>query len=57
MNTYLDFEKPIESLDARIFELKSKKVWVHTCSLDHQYALKNYISRGMSVFKSEVFTN
>ena len=23
MNTYLDFEKPIESLDARIFELKS----------------------------------
>ena len=23
MNTYLDFEKPIESLDSRILELKS----------------------------------
>ena len=39
------------------FQNNPKRVWVHTCSLDHQYALKNYISRGMSVFKSEVFTN
>jgi len=31
-----------------------KKVWVHTCSLDHKYALKNYLSRGMKVFKSEI---
>ena len=32
---------------------KPKRVWVHTCSLDHKNALKNYISRGMKVFKTE----
>ena len=32
---------------------KSKRVWVHTCSLDHKNALKNYISRGMEIFKEE----
>ena len=31
-----------------------KRVWVHTCSLDHKHALKNYISRGMKIFKSEL---
>ena len=30
-----------------------KRVWVHTCSLDHKNALKNYISRGMKIFKKE----
>ena len=35
------------------FSDKIKRVWVHTCSLDHKNALKNYISRGMKVFKSE----
>ena len=33
-----------------------KRVWVHTCSLDHENALKNYISRGMKVFKKETIT-
>ncbi len=32
---------------------KPKRVWVHTCSLDHQNALKNYISRGMKIYKKE----
>ena len=32
---------------------KPKRVWVHTCSLDHKNALNNYISRGMKVFKTE----
>ena len=36
------------------FLLKSKRVWVHTCSLDHENALKNYLSRGMTVFKSKI---
>ena len=36
------------------FLLNSKRVWVHTCSLDHKNALKNYLSRGMTVFKSEI---
>ena len=31
-----------------------KRVWVHTCSLDHKNALKNYLSRGMTIFKSEI---
>ena len=31
----------------------SERVWVHTCSLDHKNALRNYISRGMKVFKTE----
>ena len=35
------------------FNSKVNKVWVHTCSLDHKNALKNYIARGMKIFKSE----
>ena len=35
------------------FKNGSKRVWVHTCSLDHKHALDNYLSRGMKVFKSE----
>ena len=35
------------------FNNKVKRVWVHTCSLDHKNALKNYIARGMKIFKSE----
>ena len=35
------------------FEKKSKRVWVHTCSLDHKHALSNYISRGMKIFQTD----
>ena len=35
------------------FEKKIKRVWLHTCTLDHPNALKNYIARGMRVFKKE----
>ena len=35
------------------FQKNTKRVWVHTCSLDHKNALKNYISRGMKIFKKE----
>ena len=31
----------------------SNRVWVHTCSLDHKDAIKNYLARGMVVFKEE----
>ncbi len=31
----------------------SKRVWVHTCTLDHKNAIKNYLSRGMKIFKEE----
>ena len=35
------------------FSFNPKRVWVHTCSLDHQNALSNYLSRGMKIFKKE----
>ena len=35
---------------------KVKRVWVHTCSLDHKNALNNYVARGMKVFKKETIT-
>ena len=38
------------------FLKKIKRVWVHTCSLDHKNALNNYISRGMKVFKRETIS-
>ena len=36
------------------FDNKINRVWVHTCSLDHKNALSNYISRGMTIFKTEI---
>ena len=36
------------------FVMGANRVWVHTCSLDHKHALKNYLSRGMQIFKSEI---
>ncbi len=38
------------------FSDKTKRVWVHTCSLDHKNALRNYLSRGMKVFKKETIS-
>ena len=37
----------------RSFNFGVNRVWVHTCSLDHRHALKNYKSRGMKIFKTE----
>ena len=34
-------------------EEKISRVWVHTCSLDHQNALKNYKSRNFKIFREE----
>ncbi|MDB9738788.1 GNAT family N-acetyltransferase [Candidatus Pelagibacter sp.] len=38
------------------FNMGCERVWLHTCSLDHENALKNYLSRGMKIFKSETLT-
>ena len=35
------------------FEKKIKRIWVHTCSLDHKNAILNYQARGMNIFKTE----
>ncbi|MEK6248245.1 MAG: GNAT family N-acetyltransferase [Planctomycetales bacterium] len=32
----------------------TRRLWVHTCTKDHQYALDNYCKRGFEVYKSEV---
>lgn len=32
----------------------AKRVWVHTCTLDHPYALQNYQARGLRVFAEKV---
>ena len=38
------------------FILGATRVWVHTCSLDHQNALKNYLSRGMKIYNTETIS-
>ena len=38
------------------FKFNPRRVWVHTCSLDHKNALMNYIARGMRIFKKETIT-
>ena len=35
------------------FKDDAKRVWVHTCTFDHKNAIKNYLSRGMKIFKEE----
>ena len=35
------------------FSYKVKRVWVHTCSLDHKNALNNYLARGMKIYNTE----
>ena len=36
------------------FKNKINRTWVHTCTLDHKNALKNYMRRGMKIFKTEI---
>jgi GNAT superfamily N-acetyltransferase len=38
---------------ARAWEWNARRVWVHTCSLDHPAALANYEARGMTVYQIE----
>ena len=35
------------------FSRDIERLWVHTCSLDHKYALNNYLSKGLKIFKKE----
>ena len=49
LGSYLLSEAIKESFKANIY-----RVWVHTCTLDHKNALKNYVSRGMKIFKTEI---
>lgn len=38
---------------ARAWDMGAVRVWVHTCTLDHPQARKNYQARGFAVFKIE----
>ena len=38
------------------FSFKIKRLWVHTCSLDHKNALNNYLSRGMKIYNTETIS-
>lgn len=35
-------------------DCNAKRVWVHTCSLDHPNALNNYQSCGLTIYREEV---
>jgi len=37
----------------KAWSLGGKRIWLHTCSLDHPSALQNYLSRGFTIFKQE----
>ncbi|TME02441.1 MAG: GNAT family N-acetyltransferase [Chloroflexi bacterium] len=38
----------------RAWAMETRRVWVHTCTLDAPHALANYRARGMRVFKEHV---
>jgi GNAT superfamily N-acetyltransferase len=38
---------------SRAWEMGAKRVWVHTCTLDHPRALGNYQARGFAVYRTE----
>jgi len=33
-----------------------KRVWLHTCTLDHPAALPNYQKAGFAIYKEEMIT-
>jgi len=35
------------------WELEPKRVWVHSCTLDHKFALNNYLARGFSIYEKK----
>jgi GNAT superfamily N-acetyltransferase len=36
----------------RAWEMGAKRVWLHTCSLDHPNALKHYCARGFRIYNT-----
>ncbi len=40
----------LSSAIANAWEWGARRVWVHTCSLDHPGALPNYMARGMTIY-------
>ena len=42
-----------EAIKKSFLKKEIKRVWVHTCTLDHKNALNNYLARGMIIYKKE----
>ena len=42
-----------EAIKKSFLKKETKRVWVHTCTLDHKNALNNYLARGMIIYKKE----
>ena len=42
-----------EAIKKAFFRNEITRVWVHTCTFDHENALKNYLARGMTIYKKE----
>jgi GNAT superfamily N-acetyltransferase len=40
----------------RAWDMGAKRVWLHTCTLDHPQALANYQARGFRIFRIEEMT-
>jgi GNAT superfamily N-acetyltransferase len=43
----------LDSAIENAFAWGARRVWVHTCSLDHPNALNNYLKSGFQIFKVE----
>lgn len=37
----------------RAWSYKPKRLWLHTCTLDHPGAIPNYVKRGFAIYKEE----
>src|SRR5262245_310995 len=40
----------------RAWEMGARRVWLHTCSLDHPAALSNYLARGFRLYRKTTDT-
>lgn len=47
----------LEDAIDKAWNLAEKRIWLHTCTLDHPSALPNYLGRGFSIFKEEDFND
>ncbi len=37
------------------WSLRPRRVWLHTCTLDHPNALPNYLARGFTPYRTETY--
>lgn len=40
----------------RAWRAETRRVWLHTCTLDHPHALANYLGRGFRIVRKESYT-